>query len=93
MTIDTAGPNPKLPPYPVTMYPAGRFMLPVPAGLGISSSVFTVNKIIIGTAKTAVCQSRLRAGRFVSAKGKPTFSDDFLLRDHFKRMECFLSSS
>ena len=47
MTIDTAGPNPKLPPYPVTMYPAGRFMLPVPAGLGISSSVFTVNKITI----------------------------------------------
>ena len=56
MTIDTAGPNPKLPPYPVTMYPAGRFMLPVPAGRGISSSVFTVNKATIVTAKTAVCK-------------------------------------
>jgi hypothetical protein len=47
MTIDTASPNPKLPPYPVTMYPAGRFMLPVPNGLDISSTVFKVNKITI----------------------------------------------
>ena len=47
MTIDTAGPNPKLPPYPVTMFPAGRFMLPVPKGLDISSSIFTLNKITI----------------------------------------------
>jgi len=47
MTIDTAGPNPNLPPYPVTMFPVGRFMLPVPNGLNISSSVFKVNKITI----------------------------------------------
>ena len=47
MTIDTASPNPKLPPYPVTMFPAGRFMLPVPKGLDISSSIFTINKITI----------------------------------------------
>ena len=47
MTIDTASQNPKLPPYPVTMYPAGRFMLPVPEGLNISSSIFKVNKITI----------------------------------------------
>ena len=47
MAIDTASPNPKLPPYPVTMYPGGRFMLPVPEGLNISSSIFKVNKITI----------------------------------------------
>jgi hypothetical protein len=47
MTIDTANPNPNLPPYPVTMFPVGRFMLPVPNGLNISSSVFKVNKITI----------------------------------------------
>jgi len=47
MTIDTAGPNPNLPPYPVTMFPVGRFMLPVPNGLNISSSIFKVNKITI----------------------------------------------
>jgi hypothetical protein len=47
MTIDTACPNPNLPPYPVTMFPVGRFMLPVPNGLHISSSVFKVNKITI----------------------------------------------
>ena len=47
MTLDTASPNRNLPPYPVTMHPAGRFMLPVPKGLNASSSVFKVNKITI----------------------------------------------
>jgi len=47
MTIDTARPNPKLPPYPVTMFPAGRFMLPVPRDMGLVGGTFIINKITI----------------------------------------------
>ncbi len=47
MTIDTAGPNPKLPPYPVTMFPAGRFMLPIPRDMTLAGGTFIVNKITI----------------------------------------------
>jgi hypothetical protein len=48
MILDTANPNPKLPPLGVTMYALGRFMLPVPTGLQISGSLFKINAISIG---------------------------------------------
>ena len=47
MTIDTASPNPKLPPYPVTMFPTGRFMLPIPRDTTLVGGTFIVNKITI----------------------------------------------
>lgn len=47
MTIDTASPNSKLPPYPVTMFPAGRFMLPIPRDMELVGGTFKVNKITI----------------------------------------------
>ena len=47
MTINTASPNPKLPPYPVTMFPAGRFMLPTPRDTTLVGGTFIVNKITI----------------------------------------------
>ena len=49
MIIDTANPDPKLPPLAVDLYPAGRFMFPVPKGVGLKvvSSAFEFNKITI----------------------------------------------
>jgi hypothetical protein len=47
MILDTANPDPKLPPLGVTMYALGRFMLPVPTGLQISGSLFKINAISI----------------------------------------------
>ena len=47
MILDTANPNPNLPPLGVTMYALGRFMLPVPTGLQISGSSFKINAISI----------------------------------------------
>ena len=47
MIIDSASPNPQFPPYPISMYSIGRFVLPVPTGLRISSSVVRINKIEI----------------------------------------------
>jgi len=47
MILDTANPDPKLPQLGVTMYALGRFMLPVPAGLQISGSLFKMNAISI----------------------------------------------
>jgi hypothetical protein len=47
MTIDTASPNPNLPPCPVTMFPVGRFMLPVSKDMELLGGIHTVNKITI----------------------------------------------
>ncbi|SFL72618.1 hypothetical protein SAMN05421830_105174 [Desulfomicrobium norvegicum] len=47
MTIDTAGPNPNLPPCPVTMFPVGRFMVPVPKDMKLGAGIHNVNKITI----------------------------------------------
>jgi hypothetical protein len=47
MTIDTAGPNPNLPPCPVTMFPVGRFMIPVPKDMKLGAGIHNVNKITI----------------------------------------------
>ena len=47
MTIDTASPNPNLPPCPVTMFPVGRFMIPVPKDMKLGSGIHNVNKITI----------------------------------------------
>ena len=47
MIVDTASPDPRLPRHPVAMYSIGRFMLPVPVGLNLSSSVLRLNKITV----------------------------------------------
>jgi len=47
MTIDTASPNPSLPPCPVTMFSVGRFMIPVPKDMGLVGGIHKVNKITI----------------------------------------------
>ena len=49
MTIDSAKPDPKLPPLAVDLYPMGRFMFPVPKGMGlkVSGTTFKLNKITI----------------------------------------------
>jgi hypothetical protein len=43
MIIDTAYPNPNLPPLEVRTYALGRFMLPVPKGMQISGTIFKIN--------------------------------------------------
>ena len=47
MIIDTAYPNPNLPPVDVRTYAVGRFMLPVPKGMQISGTIFKINRITI----------------------------------------------
>ena len=47
MLIDTASPDPKLPPFPVVMRRMGRFVLPVPESLELSATWFKVNGIDI----------------------------------------------
>ena len=47
MIIDTAYPNPNLPPLEVRTYALGRFMLPVPKGMQISGTIFKINDITI----------------------------------------------
>lgn len=47
MILDTANPNPKLPPLGVTMYALGRFMLPVPTGMQISGSTLKIDAMEI----------------------------------------------
>ena len=47
MLIDTASPDPKLPPFPVVMRSVGRFVLPVPESLELSATWFKVNGIAI----------------------------------------------
>ncbi|HCU69298.1 MAG TPA: hypothetical protein DGF30_08740 [Desulfomicrobium sp.] len=49
MIIDSAKPDPKLPPLAVDLYPVGRFMFPIPKGMGfkMAGSDFEFNKITI----------------------------------------------
>lgn len=47
MLVDTASPDPELPPFPVVMRPVGRFVLPVPESMELSAAWFKVNGIAV----------------------------------------------